>query len=227
MFFPERIKQIQPGDQVLEIGPGAHPYHRSNVLLELSYEKEEERHAQFGHSGSLETDKKVVFYDGGKFPFEDHAFDYVICSHVLEHVENVEGFLSEIFRVAGKGYMEYPLAYYDYLYNFGVHVNFLKYDQHTLHYLKKKETNLDAFKPIQEFLLDSLNKGHATLIEKLLPQFMEGFEWNKPFSVVQTHTLTDVLWKQYEIPTFTAGGVPEQGIRSQVKAILKKILHRQ
>jgi len=126
MFFPQRITKIKESDKVLEIGPGADPHPRSDVLLELEFESQEDYSRQFGHDRKLETKKKILFYDGKSFPFKDKEFDYVICAHVLEHVEDVESFLSELFRVSKRGYVEYPLAYYEYLYNFDVHLNFVK-----------------------------------------------------------------------------------------------------
>jgi len=44
-----------------------------------------------------------VFYDGGKFPFEDAQFQSVLCNQVLEHVFNPSDFLGEIWRVLAKG----------------------------------------------------------------------------------------------------------------------------
>ncbi len=192
MFFPERIINIKTTDKVLEIGPGADPYFRSDVLLEMRFEKEEEYQRQFGHTGSLQSNKPLVFYDGKKFPFSDKEFDYVICSHVLEHVPDVMGFLEEVFRVAGKGYFEYPLIYYEYLYNFDVHVNYLKFDGKNLNYMRKQDTPLDFFRPVQQFFYQSLQKGHVKLINDLLPLFMEGFEWEGRFSCTQVHQLEQV-----------------------------------
>jgi SAM-dependent methyltransferase len=40
-----------------------------------------------------------VFYDGQRFPFDDGAFDAVLCNQVLEHVFNPDQFLGEIRRV--------------------------------------------------------------------------------------------------------------------------------
>jgi SAM-dependent methyltransferase len=125
MFFPDRIKSIKETDKVLEIGPGATPYFRSDVFLELQYDNDKERIAQSGHVGILETPKPIVYYDGGKFPFEDKEFDDVICSHVLEHVADADVFLREIQRVGKQGYLEFPTVYYDYIYNFPEHQLFL------------------------------------------------------------------------------------------------------
>ena len=48
----------------------------------------------------LEVDKKL--------PFKDKEFDFVISSHVLEHVEDISYFLNELARVSKKGYIEVP-----------------------------------------------------------------------------------------------------------------------
>ncbi len=42
-------------------------------------------------------------YDGQSFPFAGDEFDYVYTSHVLEHVTDLEGFLSETGRVLRPG----------------------------------------------------------------------------------------------------------------------------
>lgn len=198
MFFPDRIISINSFDKVLEIGPGSTPFFRSDVLLEKNF-TEDEIIAQFGHNEKLVTDKKVVYYDGGIFPFANKEFDYVICSHVLEHVEDVELFLSEIFRVATKGYFEYPLIYYEYLYNFSVHINFLKFKDGVLHYMKKSDSSLDNFIPVQLFFKESLNQGHEKLIVDLLPLFMEGFEWSIPFRVLKTKEISDLIHDKISI----------------------------
>ncbi|HET6989906.1 MAG TPA: class I SAM-dependent methyltransferase [Bacteroidia bacterium] len=113
MFYPSQVKNIKQTDKVLEIGPGASPHPRSDIFLELKLDNEQDYVRQFGQDKKLVTDKEIVFYDGGRMPFSDKQFDYVICSHVLEHVPDVEGFLSEIFRIGKKGYLEYPLITYD------------------------------------------------------------------------------------------------------------------
>ena len=53
-------------------------------------------------------DKNFVKLDGKKLPFEDNHFDFVIASHVLEHVEDYKFFINELERVSSKGYIELP-----------------------------------------------------------------------------------------------------------------------
>jgi ubiquinone/menaquinone biosynthesis C-methylase UbiE len=43
-----------------------------------------------------------------KLPFKDNEFDFVIASHVIEHVEDFQFFIKELERVAKKGYIELP-----------------------------------------------------------------------------------------------------------------------
>ena len=53
-------------------------------------------------------DKNFVKLDGNRLPFEDNHFDFVIASHVLEHVEDYKFFINELERVSNKGYIELP-----------------------------------------------------------------------------------------------------------------------
>jgi SAM-dependent methyltransferase len=199
MFYPNKIKSIGVNDRVLEIGPGNSPFHRSDVLLELSYENEVDRIKQFGHNISLKSDKQIVFYDGIKFPFADNAFDYIICSHVLEHISDVDFFLSEVFRVAKQGYFEYPLLSYDYLYNFDVHLNFLKFKNDQMFLMKKNTTSLNDFLPIQHFFLKTLNHNYGDFLQKIPHCFFEGFEWNKPFELKYSNDLNDFIDENAEM----------------------------
>ena len=52
--------------------------------------------------------KNFVKLDGNKLPFEDNHFDFVIASHVLEHVKDYKFFINELERVSSKGYIELP-----------------------------------------------------------------------------------------------------------------------
>ena len=53
-------------------------------------------------------DKKFIKLKEKKLPFKDKEFDFVVASHVMEHVEDVDFFIKEIERVSKKGYIELP-----------------------------------------------------------------------------------------------------------------------
>ncbi len=53
-------------------------------------------------------DRKFIKLDTKELPFEDNYFDFVISSHVIEHVDDLDFLISELERVAKKGYIELP-----------------------------------------------------------------------------------------------------------------------
>ena len=126
MFFPERI-HLLPSDRILEVGPGASPDPRSQIFLEKRF-LEPEATRQRGGLPAIEYCKPVVYYEGDILPFCNREFDYAICSHVVEHVENLEHFVAELTRVAARGYLEFPTVHYEYLYNFTEHLNLVCYN---------------------------------------------------------------------------------------------------
>jgi len=53
-------------------------------------------------------EKKFVRIKGKVLPFRDKEFDYVITSHVIEHVDDFQFFIKELERISSKGYIELP-----------------------------------------------------------------------------------------------------------------------
>ncbi|MDB3872051.1 class I SAM-dependent methyltransferase [Candidatus Pelagibacter sp.] len=58
-------------------------------------------------------DKKFIRLTEKKLPFKDKEFDFVVASHVMEHVEDVDFFIKELERVSKKGYVELPTKFED------------------------------------------------------------------------------------------------------------------
>ena len=52
--------------------------------------------------------KKFIKLEGTKLPFENKKFDFVIASHVMEHVLDIEFFINELERISSNGYIELP-----------------------------------------------------------------------------------------------------------------------
>ncbi len=53
-------------------------------------------------------EKNFIKLENKSLPFKDNEFDFVIASHVLEHVEDFKFFIKELERVSKKGYIELP-----------------------------------------------------------------------------------------------------------------------
>jgi SAM-dependent methyltransferase len=183
---------------VLEIGPGSTPHNRSDAFLELDFDSDDDKLAQRG-GGLKEGDfggRTVHYYRGGTFPFQDNQFDYVICSHVIEHVDDPESFLREIFRVGnGRGYLEYPLITYEYLYDFRVHLHFVKFDfvQNILRYLPKRETAFQEFAGVSAIFYRTLECGWNDLCVTNKNLFFEGVEFERPFAIEKTTEIDKLL----------------------------------
>ena len=106
---------IRPDDFVLEIGSGHNPKARSDVLCDKFITDDEQR------GGTIVADRPIVEADGQFLPFADGVFDYVICSHVLEHVEDPAQLIAELERVARRGYIETPSEIGERIYGWHYH----------------------------------------------------------------------------------------------------------
>jgi ubiquinone/menaquinone biosynthesis C-methylase UbiE len=198
MFFPRRIRSIPPGAKVLEVGPGATPFAAATHYLELDIATEAERVRQRGEVVSAPEfgGKPVSYYDGDRFPFADDAFDYVIASHVIEHVQSPERFMQEVFRVGGgRGYLEFPRVTYEYLFDFDVHRHVLGYAPRTrtLGYLPKADLPFKTFEPVTARLRPMLENNWMDVIKLNPDYFFQGFEFESPFEVRRAGSVAELV----------------------------------
>ncbi|SHE84429.1 class I SAM-dependent methyltransferase [Pedobacter caeni] len=102
---------IKKAYHVLEIGGGNYPHPRANVVVDKYVD------SNYHRSGNIKVypHQKFVLAEGESLPFEDQSFDYIICCHVLEHVDDPIAFLKEQTRVASRGYIETPSIIGEYL----------------------------------------------------------------------------------------------------------------
>ena len=52
--------------------------------------------------------KNFIKIEEKRLPFKNKEFDFVIASHVIEHVDDFEFFIKELERISNKGYIELP-----------------------------------------------------------------------------------------------------------------------
>jgi SAM-dependent methyltransferase len=109
--------KIRKNDVILEVGSGDKPFKISHVLVDKF---KSDFHRGPGRPLKIEG-KPFIFADAEFLPFKDKSFDYVILSHVIEHVDNPCEVIKEITRVSSRGYIEFPTEFNESLFNYGNH----------------------------------------------------------------------------------------------------------
>lgn len=144
-FFERKIfvKNIKKEDLVLDIGSGDKPFWRADVIVDKYLKDNGQR-----HSGSIIYDRRKTFVEADveNLPFKDKVFDFVFCSHLLEHVNDPEKAIKELVRVSKKGYIEVPNSILDLLKPFPPHLWYCLFVDNTLIFKQReKNTNDDFF----------------------------------------------------------------------------------
>lgn len=171
MFFPN-LMNIKSTDLVLEIGPGAYPFWRSDCLADKFDPNDEGVDLkQFGGKKMDVSGKPLFKIVDDKLPFKDKSFDYIICSHVLEHVpyQSLPNLLSEMERVGKRIYLEFPTLTYDYIYDFNVHENFMDIVGDEIICLPKSRSGIAKVNLYTEFMMN-LRMSQAFAVERNYPE---------------------------------------------------------
>ena len=110
-------------------------------------------------------DKSFIKITEKKLPFKDKEFDFVIASHVAEHVEDISYFLNELARVGKRGYIEVPTRLEDNLVfeNKKAHIWHLVFDDvnNQINISKKQQylepvLSVGTIKKLNEYFRESL-----------------------------------------------------------------------
>ena len=125
-------------------------------------------------------DKKFIKIDEKKLPFKDKEFDFVITSHVIEHVDDLDFFIKEIERISNQGYIELPSKLGDNLVfeNLTDHTWWFDYDDEKQILLAEKKKQY-----IEPFITVSIAKKLEQLFRKDL--ILELF-WSNKIDIVST-----------------------------------------
>ena len=82
--------------KILDIGCGYRAHKSASVIADIQ------------DLSNFYENKNFIQITEKKLPFKDKEFDFVIASHVIEHVEDFEFFIKELERISSKGYIELP-----------------------------------------------------------------------------------------------------------------------
>jgi SAM-dependent methyltransferase len=90
------ILKKNPSWKILDIGCGYRAHQKASVIADVQDFSQHYKGREF------------VKINDSNLPFKDKEFDFVIASHVIEHVDDFEFFIKELERISLKGYIELP-----------------------------------------------------------------------------------------------------------------------
>ena len=82
--------------KILDIGCGYRAHPKASVIADVQ------------DFSNFYKEKKFIQIKNKVLPFRDKEFDFVIASHVIEHIEDFQFFIKELERITSKGYIELP-----------------------------------------------------------------------------------------------------------------------
>ena len=90
------ILEKNPQWKILDIGCGYRAHAKATTIADVQ------------DLSNYYQGRKFIQIKDKKLPFQNKEFDFVVASHVIEHVEDFEFFIKEIERISSKGYIELP-----------------------------------------------------------------------------------------------------------------------
>ena len=94
--FIDNLLKENPNWKILDIGCGYSAHNYASVICDVQ------------DLSNFYKDKKFIRLLEKTLPFKEKEFDFVVASHVLEHVEDVAFLIKELERVSTRGYIELP-----------------------------------------------------------------------------------------------------------------------
>ncbi len=94
--YIDKLLKNNPNWKILDVGCGYTAHENATVICDVQ------------DLSNFYKDKNFIKLDGNILPFKDNEFDFVIASHVIEHVKDVKIFIDELSRISSKGYIELP-----------------------------------------------------------------------------------------------------------------------
>ncbi len=155
---------IIPTDKVLDIGSGHLPFPLATHLSDVTFNNN--TYGRAGKPFKHIQGKPVYECNVEDMPFQDKEFDFVYCSHVLEHVHNPEIACRELMRIAKRGYIETPAKVKDLFLNSAKSSNHIWWVEAIGNRLIFTEYTPDEFEALQCNILMDMHCNPETKREK-------------------------------------------------------------
>ena len=159
--FVNNILKQNPSWNILDIGCGYTANVNATVIADVK------------DFSDFYKKRKFVSIKNKNLPFNNKEFDFVIASHVLEHVDDFSFFVKELERISSQGYIELPTRLGDNLVfeNKTDHIWWFLYDDVNNKLIASKRNQI-----IEPFITVSI----AKLFEKIFREsFVIELVWEK------------------------------------------------
>jgi SAM-dependent methyltransferase len=253
-FYRRRIViPVTSSSLVLDVGSGDKPHWRADVLVDRFPDAE---HAiQRSGSQSARAPRPLFDADVTDMPFGDKVFDYVICSHLLEHVLDPGAAIREMVRVAKAGYIEVPRAASSKIIDFPSHLWWCRLEGDVLVFEAKQDHAFDA--EIESFVRrPNIERELTAMIDRHLDDWVIAFSWtgdvphrmvgavdpaliervaqadvhHKNVETLATRLLTRVCtlprWRQRRRQPVLFDEIVKPGLRTGVREVLEPRIYR-
>ncbi|RKX23813.1 MAG: hypothetical protein DRP45_09605 [Candidatus Zixiibacteriota bacterium] len=175
MYIP-----IHDNWKVIEIGGGANPCPRADVITNY----ESEKHQRGVHPKIVDTADMIECDVQDMSRFKDKEFDYSLCVQVLEHVPDPIKACQEIMRISKAGYIECPRVLCEKLIGIDSHVWEVDTNDNIL--IFKKKTQFHRFDDFFYNLFYSKNPAQEEfkrIYFKYADEWLVRFHWEERFDV--------------------------------------------
>ncbi|NJO06029.1 MAG: class I SAM-dependent methyltransferase [Chloroflexaceae bacterium] len=217
---------------VLEVGSGENPHPRSNVLVDRFLLDNTERGGDIKRDG-----RPLVVADAHHLPFRDGAFEYIICSHILEHMDDPQQFVQELQRTGKAGYIGSPSEIAERMFHWAFHrwyVNLLDDGTLVLHPKEPAEPFGELFDYLYEY------NPMYYLFQRSMPHlFWVEHEWRgqiklrmadeSPLALRDPQALQKLIAPRFgaaQLATMFIGALASRVLRRGGRETLRKVLGR-
>jgi hypothetical protein len=189
------LPQISARDIILDIGSGHNPIPIANILADYF------PNSTFHRGGKLIEDRPLIVCSVNKIPLLSKSIEFVVCSHVLEHVESPVLACEELSRIAKAGYIETPAYGKDLLIGTGnMHKWQIVEFEGTMYFFEYSERQKLAhttspvmnllcqkdFHPMQDFFWERQDVFNAMHLWKENPKIVEYQRTERPATILDS-----------------------------------------
>jgi hypothetical protein len=129
------VIQLPDNSIIADIGYGIDPVKGATYYIDRDQGESPDR---AGERAAYVTPEKFIQADvENGIPLPDHSCDFVVASHIIEHLENPVAFCKELSRIGKAGYIETPGLIQELRHNLEVHKWFVTKYGDTLILIRK------------------------------------------------------------------------------------------